>query len=192
MTKLRCAALCVALIIGYIVSPFLALERESGDFTFVARLSSDMASETPPSSIIHYLRQRRLSLVIDWARTQIGSRAYNGYCQRFVRVAYEAGGFSYRGDAFIGCARDAYHTFSVEKWAKGKASAVTKAHIPIGATLYFDTGRWGHSAIVTNKYWDNGEVVLVMVHAVSRVEEIEVDDGWWSKSIGWGWQGRNN
>lgn len=135
--------------------------------------------------VTSYLKMRRLDLVFEWARAQLGSRSYDGYCQKFVRIAFEIGGFKYDGASYIGSAKDAFHVFGVVRWDDAP-TLDERAQIPVGATLYFNTGHWGHVGIVTKQ--ENG--VVTMIHAVGKVEEVLVSESWWEKAIGWGFQGK--
>lgn len=198
------------------ISPFLALGRERGSLAATLPKGGESGGFTPchasanaPSplltylqekrinwynefELIDYMHQRRIDRVIEWARSQLGDKSYHGYCQRFVRLAFEHGGFRYDGDAYIGSAKDAFREFGVVSWETTPTNS-EKLLIPVGATIYFDTGRWGHVGIVTEVVSDQcGNAIVTMIHGVDRVEEIVVSENWWAKAIGWGHQGRTH
>lgn len=104
------------------------------------------------------------------ARSKIGSTSYSGYCQRFVRICYESAGLYASSDA----------TTALSAWKKWGVSSSSE-NIPVGATLYFNSGSSsGHVGIYTG----NGK----MVHAVSTVREETISSYWWSCYLGWGYQ----
>lgn len=194
--------------LGHPLSPFLALGRERGSLAATLPKGGESGgfspnetspNETPSFDLISYLGERRrnyyenefdlinhLSMrrnrlsqkrttqILEWARAKIGDPNYKGLCQKFVREAYEAAGI-YQNEITY-CARDA-----AELWIIG----TDLNDAPIGAVVWFDTGKWGHAGIISDK---NGERVISMIHGVSQVEEIEIDERWRSKLIGWGFQ----
>ncbi len=111
----------------------------------------------------------QVELAIAYARSQIGSSKYNLYCQRFVRICFEAAGIT--ESSGVGSAREACESWLV---------STSRENIPVGAVLYFDTGVYAHSAI----YLGNNR----MIHALSRVTEQEISNSFWDLYIGWGWQ----
>lgn len=111
----------------------------------------------------------QVDLAIAYARSQLGSRKYNSFCQRFVRVCFEAAGIEQT--VGVASAKEACSLWRVSS---------SRENIPVGAVLYFDTGVYGHSAI----YLGNNR----MIHALSRVVEQEISDSFWDLYMGWGWQ----
>lgn len=111
----------------------------------------------------------QVELAIAYARSQTGSSKYSTYCQRFVRVCFEAAGIT--ASTGVSSAKEA-----CDKWLV----STSRDNIPVGAVLYFDTGVYGHSAI----YLGNNR----MIHALSRVTEQEISNSFWDLYIGWGWQ----
>ncbi len=107
------------------------------------------------------------------AKTLLGSTAYNGYCQRFVRISYEAAGIT------------GYASTAIEAWKQWGVSA-SATNVPKGATVYFETSSGnGHAGI----YMGDGNVI----HAVQTVR-IETLSALRAKYryLGWGWQGGVN
>ncbi len=111
----------------------------------------------------------QVNIIIAYARSQIGSSKYSTFCQRFVRVCYEAAGIEQ--PVAVSSAREACENWMV---------STSRDNIPVGAVLYFDTGVYAHSAI----YLGNNR----MIHALSRVVEQEISNSFWDLYIGWGWQ----
>lgn len=112
----------------------------------------------------------QLDIIIDKALSLKGSHAYDNYCQRFVRVCYEAAGIS--GSA--ASANEAYRKWAVSDSIK---------NIPAGAAVYFKGfGDDGHVGIATG----NGNII----HAANgvRVQDIDYCDKKYHFK-GWGWQG---
>lgn len=110
----------------------------------------------------------QVDIILAKARSLIGSTAYNGYCQRFVRVCYEAVGIT--GNV-------ASATVAGNYWIRS-----TSREIPVGATVYF-TGStaYGHVGIYTG----NGR----MIHALGTVREEPISDYYWARYRGYGFQG---
>lgn len=129
--------------------------------------AEDMSSSNTNNIMFNGASQ--VDLVIAYARSELGSHKYNGYCQRFVRICYEAAGLE--SSEYIGSAKDA-----ADHWLV----STSRDNIPVGAVLYFNTGVYGHSAI----YLGNNR----MIHALTRVVEQEISNGFWDLYIGWGWQ----
>jgi len=111
----------------------------------------------------------QVEMIIAYARSLTGSRAYDGYCQRYVRICYEAAGIY--SNAYISSAGQARNKWMISK---------SKENIPVGAVLYFYTSEGGHSAI----YLGNNR----MIHARETVFEQEITPGFWNIYAGWGWQ----
>lgn len=112
----------------------------------------------------------QVDVAIAKGKSLLGSHVYDNYCQRFVRVCYEAAGIT-------GSAASA--TEACAKWA---CSSDISA-IPKGATVYFNgTNADGHVGI----YLGDGNVL----HAANgvKIESLTACD---SKYIfrGWGFQG---
>lgn len=109
---------------------------------------------------------------IQKAESLLGSTQYNGYCQRFVRICFEAAGI--KGSAAT--AIEAY-----QKWGVSQSDK----NIPVGATVYFETASgMGHVGI----YMGNDMVI----HAVKTVKKQSLSSMKKSSSyqyLGWGWQG---
>lgn len=101
-------------------------------------------------------------------KSLLGSHAYDNYCQKFVRICYEAAGIS--GSA--ASAREACN-----KWKKSSS----KTDIPIGAAVYFFNSSDGHVGI----YIGSGQ----MIHAWGSKGVIISDINICSNYQGWGWQG---
>lgn len=122
----------------------------------------DYATKTTASS--------RATTAINSAKAKLGSKAYSGYCQKFVRVCFESAGI-------YGSASSA-----IAAWNQWKQST-SKTNIPVGACVYFKTSsQYGHVGI----YIGNGQVI----HAVSTVKT-ESLTSMCSKYtyLGWGYQG---
>ncbi|MCD8090391.1 MAG: C40 family peptidase [Clostridiales bacterium] len=102
------------------------------------------------------------------AESLLGSHAYDNYCQRFVRVCYEAAGIY--GSA--SSAREACN-----KW---KVSS-SKTDIPTGAAVYFFNSSDGHVGI----YIGSSQ----MIHAWGSAGVIKSNISICSNYQGWGWQG---
>lgn len=111
----------------------------------------------------------QVELIIKYARSLTGSRAYDGYCQRFIRVCYEAAGI-YAAEYVLSSGQ------ARKKWMV----SASKEDIPVGAVLYFHTSAGGHSAI----YLGNNR----MIHGRKTVYEQEITPGFWRIYAGWGWQ----
>lgn len=141
---------------------------------------------TPSKPILEIMHEKRLELVFDYGRAKVGSHRYHGYCQRLVREMYEQAGIDTPEGHYIGSAMDAWRAWCVAPHAKGEpVSDAEKRAIPIGATVYFDTGRWGHVGVVVAK----SNTTIVILHALSTVREEPITANWWERYIGWGWQG---
>ena len=112
----------------------------------------------------------QLDIIINKALSLKGSHEYDNYCQRFVRVCYEAAGIT--GNA----------SSAAEACSKWLVSDNIKK-VPAGAAVYFKGfGQYGHVGIATG----NGNII----HAANGVRVQSLD--YCSKKyvfIGWGWQG---
>lgn len=110
----------------------------------------------------------QVTKIINWAKQQIGTSEYNGYCQKFVRLAYEAGNIY--GSA----------TTATEAWRKW-CQSTSKTNIPVGAAVYFEGTDYnvGHVAL----YVGNGQVI----NPAKTVYTCNLSDI--PKYRGWGWQG---
>lgn len=112
----------------------------------------------------------QLDIILDKALSLKGSHEYDNYCQKFVRVCYEAAGIT-------GSAASANEAYS--KWAVSKDID----SVPAGAAVYFKgIGAYGHVGIATG----NGNVI----HAANgvRVQSLDYCDKRYVFK-GWGWQG---
>ena len=112
----------------------------------------------------------QLDKILEKAYSLKGSHEFDNYCQRFVRVCYEAAGIY--GEA--ASANEAYN-----KWAVSN----NMDNIPTGAAVYFKgIGPYGHVGICTG----NGNII----HAAYGVKiySIEMCDKKYQFK-GWGWQG---
>lgn len=112
----------------------------------------------------------KVDIIIDTALGLKGCHAYDNYCQRFVRVCYEAAGIS-------GSASSAMEAY--EKWCLSSKMS----NVPRGAAVYFKgTNSYGHVGIYTG----NGNVI----HAANgvRVQSLEYCAQKYTY-LGWGWQG---
>ena len=111
----------------------------------------------------------QVEAAINRGRSLIGSHEFDGYCQRFVRICYEAAGI-------YGWAESA--TLAGNYWMVSNS----RYDIPIGAALYFTgNSEFGHVGIYTG----NG----CMLHALNGVREEKISDYWWARFRGWGYQG---
>lgn len=107
-------------------------------------------------------------MIISWAKKQIGTTSYSGYCQRFVRLAYQAGGIY--GNAAT--ATEAY-----KKWCISS----DKSHIPAGAAVYFNgtDPQVGHVALSIGGGQCINPAGTVYICSISSIPNFR----------GWGWQG---
>ena len=136
--------------------------------SFVITLGS-LIPQSPTKPVAVRADSSQVDIALATGRSLIGSTAYNGYCQRFVRICYEAAG--------------------IEGWAGSAAVAASywmvsasRNDIPVGATLYFNSDSiYGHVGIYTG----GGNIL----HALSTVTEEPISDYWWDRFIGWGYQG---
>lgn len=113
--------------------------------------------------------QSKVDVVLARARSFIGSAQFAGFCQRFVRVSFEAVGIY----GWAPSATDAGNYWIV---------STSRDNIPVGATVYFTSNtQYGHVGIYTG----NG----CMIHAYNVVCEEPISDYWWSRFRGWGYQG---
>ena len=115
----------------------------------------------------------KADIIVEKALSLKGSHEYDNYCQRFVRVCYEAAGIY------------ASASSAAEACSKWKISE-NMNNVPRGAAVYFKgTGSYGHVGIATG----NGNVV----HAANgvRVQSLEYCDKRYV-FIGWGWHGGSN
>lgn len=112
----------------------------------------------------------KADLIVEKGLSLKGSHEYDNYCQRFVRVCYEAAGiYAQAASAKEAC----------EKW---KISD-NMNNIPRGAAVYYKgSGEYGHVGIATG----NGNII----HAANgvKVEGLEYCDKKYV-FIGWGWHG---
>ena len=119
-------------------------------------------------------RQQKMA---DQALSMLGSTAYSGYCQRFVRVAFEKAGLTGSGSA--ASALDACNQWRV---------STSMDDIPVGAAVYLrskNTSSAGYKYGHVGVYVGNGYVV----HAVSTVKKQTLSsmlDNY--HYLGWGWQ----
>ncbi|MDR0405819.1 MAG: peptidoglycan-binding protein [Clostridiales bacterium] len=106
------------------------------------------------------------------AKSLLGATAYNGYCQRFVRICFEAAGIT------------GYAATASAAWGRWGASSSAE-NIPKGAVVYFDTSSSGHAGIFTGDGY--------VIHAAQTVKT-EPFDAMCAKYryIGWGYQGGVN
>ncbi len=106
--------------------------------------------------------------IVSWARNRVGSGEYNGYCQRFVRLAYESAGI--------------YGTAATATEAYGKwCISADKNNIPAGAAVYFagTEPSVGHVALSIG----GG----MCVNPAKTVQECKISSI--PNFRGWGWQG---
>ncbi len=115
------------------------------------------------------LRETQLYAILTYGRSLLGSTEYDGYCQRFVRLCYSAGGLNAPYNA--PSAADAWDWWGI---------STSRDNIPIGACLYFNTSVYGHVGIYTGE----GR----MLHAVSTVKEETISSYFWDCYLGWGYQ----
>ncbi len=112
----------------------------------------------------------QLDIILNKAKELKGSHEYDNYCQRFVRVCYEAAGIT--GQA-------ASANEACKKWSVSDKMD----NIPTGAAVYFKgIGFDGHVGICTG----NGNII----HAANGVRIQSID--YCNKKYifkGWGWQG---
>ncbi|MFR8733444.1 MAG: NlpC/P60 family protein [Clostridium perfringens] len=114
---------------------------------------------------------RKMQTIVNKAESMIGTRAYKGRCQGFVRVCYESAGI--HGSA--GSAKTAGN-----KWIVSSS----RDNIPVGATVYFNSPyspQFGHVGI----YVGNG----MMIDATDTTVKKHKIGGWWKHYRGWGYQG---
>ena len=112
----------------------------------------------------------KADIAINKAYSLIGSTAYDGLCQRFVRICFEDAGIT------------GYADNALAAWYKWGISS-SRTNIPKGAVVYFKTSSsYGHAGI----YLGDGYVI----HAVDTVKK-ESFSAMCSKYtfIGWGYQG---
>lgn len=176
-------ALCVAAV------P-LAAEPSTRSAAFAAAPQKPIVTisfaSAPCCGIAATVAAKRMELVFEYGRERLGSSRYYGYCQRLVREMYEQAGIETPSGLAIGSAMDAWRAWCVVPHTKGEpVSDAEKRAIPIGATVYFDTGRWGHVGVVVAKT----DTTVVILHALATVREEPISANWWERYIGWGWQG---
>lgn len=108
---------------------------------------------------------------IAWAKSQLGSHAYDGYCQKFVATAYQKATGDY---VSTGTATNAYRRF---------CKSTSRDNVPIGAAVYFN----GSNAAVghVGMYIGNGQYI----HAAGRKGVIISNLSSARNYRGWGWQG---
>ena len=106
--------------------------------------------------------------IISWAKSKLGTSEFDGYCQRFVRLAYEAGGI-------YGSAATA--TQAWEKWCV----AGDKSSVPAGAAVYFNgtDPAVGHVALSIGGGQCINPAKTVYICSISSIPNFR----------GWGWQG---
>ena len=111
------------------------------------------------------------------ALSMVGSTAYSGYCQKFVRVVFEKAGLSGSGSASSALA--AYNQWCVSK---------SMENIPVGAAVYLrskNTSSAGYKYGHVGVYVGDGYVV----HALSTVRKQKLTDMLGTYNyLGWGWQ----
>lgn len=118
-----------------------------------------------------YASNTQTDKIIKSARSLLGSTKFDWYCQKFVRLCYEAGG----------CYATTSAESAISAWYKWGVSS-SSDDIPVGACVYFTSGSvYGHVGIYTGE----GK----MIHAVSTVREEPISNYGWSKYLGWGYQG---
>lgn len=111
----------------------------------------------------------QVDTILNYGRSLIGSTAYDGYCQAFVKDCYASAGIYSSPNA--GSAYEAYTWWCVSRDA---------SNIPIGAVLYFNTSEYGHAAIYTGNN--------TMLHGVATVREETISSYYWNRFLGWGFQ----
>ena len=122
-----------------------------------------------------YAEKSQLDIIIDFAKSKIGSTKYVGECQGFVHQCYKAGGID------NGIASSALAAW--DKWGV----STSKTNIPVGACVYFDENvgsSYGHVGI----YIGNNK----MIHSqASAGKVVESSLTWYFDNcyLGWGWQG---
>ena len=106
--------------------------------------------------------------IISWAKSKLGTSQYSGYCQRFVRLAYEAGGI-------YGSASTATQAYN--KWCV----SADKNNIPAGAAVYFKgtDPSVGHVALSIGGGKCINPAATVYICSISSIPNFR----------GWGWQG---
>ncbi len=110
----------------------------------------------------------QVETAINKAKQLLGSHAYDNYCQRFVRVCYEAAGI--------------YGNAATARGAMGKwKESSGRTNIPVGAAVYFTNSSDGHVGI----YLGDDK----MIHAWGSAGVIISSVDKCPKYQGWGWQG---
>ncbi|MBO5417143.1 MAG: C40 family peptidase [Clostridia bacterium] len=121
-----------------------------------------------------FAEQSQLDMILEFAKSKIGSTEYAGYCQAFVYQCYKAGGID-NGSA----------SSAIAAWKKYGVS--TSKDIPIGACVYFDENVgsvYGHVGL----YIGNNQ----MIHSRASTGKVEQSSMTWyfdNCYLGWGWQG---
>ncbi|OQB14990.1 MAG: Autolytic lysozyme [Firmicutes bacterium ADurb.Bin193] len=116
--------------------------------------------------------QKASDIAIAKAKSLLGSTAYYGYCQRFVRISFEAAGIM------------GYASTANEAWSKWGVSTSSN-NIPKGAIVYFNTSSSGHAGI----YMGDGNVIhAVQTVKIESFEALKAKYGY----KGWGYQGGVN
>lgn len=116
---------------------------------------------------------KKMQRIVNKAESMIGTRAYKGKCQGFVRVCYESAGIYAKSGA--GSAKIAGN-----KWIVSNR----RDNIPVGAAVYFKSPyspEWGHVGI----YVGDG----MMIDATDTTVKKHKIGGWWKHYRGWGYQG---
>ena len=140
----------------------------------VAYVSANYLSAEAPNAGVSALQQA----MADTARSYLGNRNYNGYCQKFVRVVAESCGIYTKNGA--SSALDA-----CKKWRV----STSMDDIPVGAAVYLQRKTPG-----TNGYTYGHVGIYVgvgkIVHAQDTVKCTALSDMLpYYNYLGWGWQG---
>ncbi len=130
-----------------------------------------LGGETLTALFNKAVKDTALNKAFAYAKSQLGNPAYDGYCQKFVRHSFQAGGIS--SSIWPASALAAYKLWCV---------STRKDNIPVGAVLFFtSSSKYGHVGI----YVGNGK----MIHAGSTVREEKISSYWWDNFLGWGYYG---
>ncbi|MFS8096815.1 hypothetical protein LFM09_06700 [Lentzea alba] len=105
-------------------------EAFSPDVEVAAPWLEDTATATAVDGDIAI--QQTAAGAIKWMSDRRGSTAYEGYCERAVRLAW---------------ARRTHHASAIAHWRSSDGARHTTGRPPKGAFVFWNTSQWGHVGI---------------------------------------------